>query len=127
QQGNRRGAGPKGQRLVLAGRVGWPRDERRIRRCGLPRDDANGGNVTRVARTAAGLRSSENLPCRRTWRRCRELLAMSEQRRAGGDVHHTLTVFVERKLRLDLSTLDLAFLGLLRLRASEDSVASFSE
>lgn len=52
---------------------------------------------------------------------------MTEHGRAAGDVHHTLAVFVERKLRLDLSTLDLAFLGLLRLRASEDSVASFSE
>ncbi len=50
---------------------------------------------------------------------------MSEHR--GADVHHTLTAFVERRLRLDLSTLDLAFLGLLRLRAHEDSVASFSE
>ncbi len=50
---------------------------------------------------------------------------MSEDR--GADVHHTLTAFVERRLRLDLSTLDLAFLGLLRARAHEDSVASFSE
>lgn len=43
------------------------------------------------------------------------------------DVTSTLMGFVDRKLRLDLSTLDLAFLGLLRLRGTESSTAAFSE
>src|SRR5690606_17913015 len=43
------------------------------------------------------------------------------------DVTRTLLGFVERKLRLDLSTLELAFLGVLRLRGSEASVATFTE
>lgn len=43
------------------------------------------------------------------------------------DVTRTLLGFVERKLRLDLSTLEIAFLGLLRLRGSEASVATFTE
>lgn len=43
------------------------------------------------------------------------------------DVTRTLAGFVERKLRLDLSTLDLAFLGMLRLRGNQAAVAAFSE
>lgn len=43
------------------------------------------------------------------------------------DVKKTLSGFVERKLRLDLSTLELAFLGLLRLRGNDATVAAFSE
>lgn len=43
------------------------------------------------------------------------------------DVTRTLLGFVERRLRLELSTLEIAFLGLLRLRGSEASVATFTE
>lgn len=43
------------------------------------------------------------------------------------DATLALSGFVQRKLRLDLSTLDLAFLGMLRLRGTQASLVSFSE
>lgn len=43
------------------------------------------------------------------------------------DVTRTLAGFVERRLRLELSTLDLAFLGMLRMRGNDAAIATFSE
>lgn len=52
---------------------------------------------------------------------------MSDSTTPPRDVTRTLAGFVERKLRLELSTLELAFLGMLRLRGNEAAVAAFSE
>lgn len=53
--------------------------------------------------------------------------AVAESTTPHRDVTRTLSGFVERKLRLDLSTLELAFLGLLRLRGNDGAVTAFSE